>query len=118
MSAPEHRTPPPEPEGVHTRTLLVVGIAALALFTLAVVAQWLLLRVWGQPFVVPEALGQREIGMVDQVPFEENTQAASLRERQRQRLTTYGWVDREAGLIHLPVEEAARQLLAEEEGAR
>lgn len=31
----------------------------------------------------------------------------------RQRLASYGWVDREAGLVHVPVERAVELVLAE-----
>lgn len=31
----------------------------------------------------------------------------------RERLATYGWVDREAGLVHVPVERAVELVLAE-----
>jgi len=29
-----------------------------------------------------------------------------FRERESERLTTYGWVDRQAGVVHLPIERA------------
>jgi hypothetical protein len=29
------------------------------------------------------------------------------------RLSSYGWVDREAGTVHIPIDEAKRQLLDE-----
>lgn len=35
-----------------------------------------------------------------------------LRERERERLTSYGWVDQGAGVVHIPIEDAMR-LMAE-----
>lgn len=31
----------------------------------------------------------------------------------RARLDSYGWVDREAGIVHMPLQQAQRQLLSE-----
>ncbi|XXF78117.1 hypothetical protein P2318_34500 [Myxococcaceae bacterium GXIMD 01537] len=122
MSPHERPPPPPEPEGVRTRLLLLIGAAALALFTLAVAAQALLLREWeGEPRpTVPREVGQPEIGRVNQEPFTLETRAARIRREQQRQLESYGWTDRDAGLIHVPVEEAKRRLLAEEgaEGGR
>lgn len=33
------------------------------------------------------------------------------RERDRERLTTYGWVDRDAGVVHIPLERAKALLV-------
>lgn len=119
MSANEPRPPPPEPVGVHTRKVALIGAAALLLFTVATVVQWLAMRGWEREprAPVPAEVGRAEIGRVNQQPFEQDTRAETLRRRQRERLTTYGWVDRDARLIHIPVEDAMRQVLTEE-GAR
>jgi len=102
--------------GVYTRKVLLVAGAALLLFTVATVAQWLAMRGWEREPrpTVPAEVGRTEIGMVNQAPFEQDTRAETLRRRQRERLSTYGWVDRDARLIHVPVEDAMRQLLTEE----
>ena len=118
MSANEPRPPPPEPVGVHTRKMLLIAGAALLLFTVATAVQWLAMRYWEREprAPVPAEVGRTEIGMVNQSTFAQDTRAEDLRRSQRERLTTYGWVDRDARLIHVPVEDAMRELLEEEGG--
>lgn len=116
MSQEEPRPPPPEPVGVHTRKVALIGAAALLIFTVATGGQWLAMRGWEREpqAPMPAEVGRTEIGMVNQEPFAEDTRAASLLRLQRERLSSYGWVDRDARLIHVPVEEAMQQLLTEE----
>lgn len=116
-------TPPPvqQPEGVQTRKMLVIGAVALAIFIAATVGQWLLIRLWEkQPSPPPAEVGQVEIGMVNQEPFPLDTRASRLWRSQRTQLQSYGWTDPAARRIHVPVDEAQRQLLTEEgaEGGR
>jgi hypothetical protein len=44
-----------------------------------------------------------------------NQAKLELLEAGQEHLSGYGWVDRENGLVHIPIEEAQRRLL---EGAR
>lgn len=47
-------------------------------------------------------------------PTEPGATLARLRARQNQRLTSYGWIDRGAGIAHIPVERAIELLLSED----
>ena len=119
----QEETPPPvqQPEGVQTRKMLIIGAVALAIFIAATVGQWLLIRLWEKRTpTAPREVGQVEIGMVDQAPFALETRASRLWRAQREQLHGYGWTDPEARLIHVPVDEAMKQLLTEEgaEGGR
>jgi hypothetical protein len=38
---------------------------------------------------------------------------ATLRNREQERLSTYGWIDRQAGVVHIPIERAM-ELVARE----
>ena len=40
---------------------------------------------------------------------------AELRAAKRSRLASYGWVDRERGIAHIPIEEAMQLVLAQEQ---
>ena len=42
----------------------------------------------------------------------------ALRRQEDARLTTYGWVDRQAGIVHIPVDVAMTQILEEGLAAR
>ncbi len=43
---------------------------------------------------------------IETTPFEERTEAEQMRIDADLHLTTYGWVDRRAGLIHVPLSVA------------
>lgn len=63
----------------------------------------------------PPQVGKPEIGVVDQALFETERRAADERKARLERLSTYGWVDRERGLIHIPIERAMEQVRAEQQ---
>jgi hypothetical protein len=47
-----------------------------------------------------------KIGIVEQRLFSLSVEPTDWRKNQLERLHGWGWVDRPAGLIHVPVEEA------------
>jgi hypothetical protein len=50
--------------------------------------------------------GGREIAHVEQTPILGAPGGFDLRARQREELTRYRWVDRDAGLVGIPIEQA------------
>jgi hypothetical protein len=122
---PSHSTenlPPPEAqaeEAIHWGKVLGVGIGALIAFTIAV---WITARFMqtrermlqpNGPDPVPRQIGQGEIGIVDQVPFDVARAAAQYRRERLERLGSWGWVDRKRGIVHMPVEKAMDAVVAE-----
>lgn len=61
-------------------------------------------------FPAPKVLIQapREIAGVNQTLIHYDRQGQRLREVQERRLQSWGWVDRDAGIVHIPIEEAIR----------
>ena len=108
-----------EPESFHGGRVALVGFVTLVIFALAVV--WST-RIWqsrtrdneptGKPAIATE-LGKREIGIVDQVPFEQHHDAAELRKAKLERLGSYGYVDEKTGAVHIPIEQAYELVLKE-----
>ncbi|MCI0571545.1 MAG: hypothetical protein L0Y66_12385 [Myxococcaceae bacterium] len=118
MSGPGFHPPPPQREDVSARRVLAVLGAVLTLFALSVWATVPILRA-GAPAEaresrVPGEVGHATVGRVNQEPFDLDTRAEELRERQRHQLSSYGWVDRDAGVIHVPIERAVELLLQQE----
>jgi hypothetical protein len=54
----------------------------------------------------PQRIYQEEIGIVDQVPFAVDTRLHRWRAEHNAHLNGYGWVDREKGIVHVPIERA------------
>jgi len=54
----------------------------------------------------PPAVRRPEIGIVNQRLFGEQPENEDVQRRAAERLGSYGWVDRDAGLVHLPIDRA------------
>jgi len=70
------------------------------------------------PPPIPKEVNQYEVGIVNLRVFALDQRAAQKRLRQMERLDSYGWVDRETGVAHIPVSEAMKMLVAEEQGKK
>lgn len=127
---PSHSTehlPPPEAqadEHVASYKIVAVGVIALIVFG---GATWWSSRILDRtartltpagPLPVGKEIGKPEIGIVDQTPFETTRGAEQYRHEQLTRLNSYGWVDPEKGIIHVPIEKAIEQLLAQQQGKK
>lgn len=101
-----------EPDRPNVAALSWVGLAILLLFGAIVVGVVFLLNgreavfaPHGEP-PPPPAVRRAEIGMVNQRLFGEQPENAQVQARAAARLGSYGWVDRDAGLVHLPIDRA------------
>lgn len=66
-------------------------------------------------FPTPEVMrhAPREISGVNQTLILHDRRGQRLREQQRRRIESWGWVDRNAGIVHIPIEEAIRLTVEE-----
>jgi len=119
--------PPPEAqadEHVATFKIVAVGVIALIVFGAATVWSSRILEREAKtlspsgPIPAGKEIGKAEIGIVDQTPFETTRGAAHYRREQMQRLNSYGWVDPAKGTIHVPIEQAIEQMLAQQQGKK
>jgi hypothetical protein len=105
-----------ERDRINTPRIIVVSIGSLIIFALGVLAAWWMLDVRTRRFQPqgppppPALAGEPKIGMVEQRPF---AIPSDFMDRQRQRLSSYGWVDRARGQVHIPIERAM-QIVVEE----
>ena len=102
-----------EPDRFAAPRVLAVGAAALILF---VAASWVTIR-YGYdrtraevlpdgPAATPSEIGRNKIGIVEQRLFSLAVEPAEWRQQKVRRLNSFGWVDRKAGVIHVPIGEA------------
>ncbi len=102
-----------EPDRIGTPRIVAVGIAALLFFA---VASWATIR-YGLdgtraevlpdgPPAAPAEIGKNKIGIVEQRLFTLAVEPTEVRREQHERLHTWGWVDRDAGVVHMPIDEA------------
>ena len=108
-----------EPDHVPTRRLASIGLAGLLVF--GVGALWATTVQRGATGSVrsdtaprPDLAGQREVGMVYQPRFGKSI-ALERADEARRRLSSAGWVDRDAGVVRIPIEDAMEHMAPREE---
>ncbi len=104
-----------EHDHVPAMRLFLVGLAALLVFFLGSLLTVLYLRARvaaAAPDVMPPEVGRSKIGLVEQQLFDRIDRGERLRTRQLERLGSAGWVDRSAGVAHIPIDEAMRLVAA------
>ncbi len=100
-----------EEDVVPVATLVKVGVAALLIFflgSLAAVGYLHYREVERGPIAIPPEIGQSKIGLVEQQQFTMSLRGDRSRAQEVERLGSLGWVDRNAGVAHIPIEDAMR----------
>lgn len=101
------------PDELARRKIASVTLAGILVTAIAVVIAWLLLRRWGgeqRRFTPPAA--PRTIGILEQTLIRETERGVELRTEQAAALTRWGWVDRDAGVAQIPIDEAIEVVAA------
>ncbi|MBI5070894.1 MAG: hypothetical protein HZB56_21950 [Deltaproteobacteria bacterium] len=108
--------PPAEVDRIQSWTVVAVGVASLLLFFVAAAITVTYMRREelvlnpAHPMLPSEA-GKRKIGIVEQQLFENADRARTLQAQKQAQLGSYGWIDRQKGLVHVPVDQAVDRLL-------
>jgi hypothetical protein len=118
----EHLPPPAAQADEHVSSFKVVAIGVTALIVFGAATWWSTRILKGTAGTLnparlsptPKEIGKREIGIVDQTPFDVTRAAERYRRNETERLNRYGWVDREKEIIHVPIERAIDDLLAQQ----
>ncbi len=115
--------PRSEDDHVDSRAVALVGLGALVTFTVAALIAIGYLRheaaAHPAPALPPE-LGQTKIGLVEQSLFHDGNVLRGDKDRAARlaRLNGWGWVDRAAGVAHIPIEEAMALVAAGDRAPR
>ncbi len=98
-----------EEDRISTGKIVAVGVGSLVIFFLASLVTSVYQQVrQGEhgPIPIPPEVGQSKIGIVEQQQFDLAVRGERDRAARVERLGTYGWVDRSAGVVHLPIDVA------------
>ena len=101
--------------------IIGVGVASIAIFAVATVWSTHILNTTraelqpAGPPPIPKQVDQYEVGIVNLRVFALDQRAAQKRLQQMERLRSFGWVDREAGVAHIPIDDAMKMYLAEQQ---
>jgi hypothetical protein len=98
----------------------VVGVGVVSLIIFALSIWWASIIMRGQVERVEAKTGKarefdrtrEEIGIVDQVPFVADKRLPKWKAERKQVLSSYGWVDRGKGTVHIPIDEAMAKVAA------
>lgn len=110
-------------DGVNMKKIIAVGVVSLVVFALSTVASWAILRADTERLKAaqglagaPTQIGKDEIGLVDQIHFDADRRLQDWQAAKAKQLTTYGWSDRSKNLIHIPIDQAIEQVIAQAGG--
>lgn len=107
----ERRSPvEQEPDRLGTRAIAIVAAVAFAVGALAIVATAVLLGRGERAAPVPAPRTDPVAG-IEQGDIVRRARGLEKRRRAEQRLEQYGWVDRERGIAHIPIDRAIQWLV-------
>ena len=105
-------------DGVNLKLMVMVGVVSLLVFLASAVIAWWILKQDTDQYrargVAPEMKGlhkKEEIGIIDMVPFDGDHRLEKWQQDKAKALTSYGWVDRSKGVIHIPIDEAIKDVV-------
>jgi hypothetical protein len=105
-------------DGIDIKKILLIGFGSLGTFALSAVVAYFILRSDTNAYQAkgapppPALIGKDEIGIVDQPMFDGDHRLEHWKAARQRRLNSYGWVDRQKGLIHIPIDKAIDQVVA------
>lgn len=98
-----------EEDRVSTPIIVAVGVASLVVFALSggIVAGYFQRRMDSAALPpVPAEVGRSKVGLVEQQLYGMALRGAQDRAARLERLGSYGWVDREGRIAHIPIDRA------------
>src|SRR5436190_1201349 len=122
MTASAHEEIRIHEEGVSRGLVLRVLIGALVISFVLCVVTYLLLRAREAQLRPGGQFAERHLGPPHQsanilaIPYEVAASLDPLAERQRARLQSYGWIDRDRRTAHIPIDRAMEIIVRRGEG--
>lgn len=119
----DHGSSALDDDGIDIKKILVIGGGSLAVFALCAVIAFFILRssnadydAAGRP-PEPKLIGKDEIGIIDNVEFDSDKRLDKWKKAKNDHLNSYGWVDRQKGVVRIPIDKAMDQVVAESAAA-
>jgi hypothetical protein len=111
-------------DGINLKKIILVGVISLAVFVLSAVVAWWILAYDNAEFArrgvatTPVGLNKlEEVGLVDFPHFDDDQRLEKWKAAMAKAATSYGWVDRSKGIVHIPIEEAMKEVVRQAQSA-
>lgn len=102
-----------EPDALARRKVIAIAAGGVVLIVVALWIAWGILNLWQGPIPSGPALAApKAIGTLEQSLITDTKRGADLRGEQEASLHRWSWVDRDAGVVQIPIDRAM-ELLAE-----
>jgi hypothetical protein len=106
-------------DGINLKKIIIVGVISLVVFAFSAVLAWWILaadtnairqeRGIAEP---PSGLQKlQEVGLVDVTHFDDDKRLELWKAAKAKQAASYGWVDRAKGVVHIPIEEAMKEVV-------
>ena len=114
------RNPPQERDLVPGRMIARVALGVVTATVAGVLAALAIGRAGAPDLAVGQTLPHppAEVNAMETHPFSVEAQGLDAHRRAAAHLSSYGWVDRRRGLVHIPIEAAFQIVLARQGGSR
>ena len=114
--------PPPlqAEEAIAWSKVIGTGVGALALFAIATFISFKFMHAREKalqplgPDPIPAQMGEAEINIVDQVPFDVTRSLQAYKKERSEKLNNWGWKDKKAGVVHMPIDRAMDLMVQEQ----
>jgi hypothetical protein len=113
-----------EEDRIATGKIILTAVISLAIFGIGVLWAISIQRgenktIVSQPGQLgPAAAGAPEVGIVYQWPFFTSQFANEKAQQTKGRLERYGWTDKNAKVVHIPIEEAMQKYVQQAGGGK
>lgn len=98
---------------VDVRAVLYAALAIAGGIAFALVGSWLMLHLLGPASNAPDGMSAGPAIPAPRVQTAPQPERAAYFTAKERRLATYGWVDRNAGIAHIPLDDAMALLAAQ-----
>ena len=106
--------PDRQQDDIDTRRVLLTGVTIAGAVLLAVAVSWILVAVLGSPTTAEHGAAPRAGPQLEVHPLQD---LAAYRAHEQLKLSGYQWVDRQAGIVRIPIDRAMEVVAAHNERA-
>lgn len=117
-----------EPPGISLRFAALLFLSLTALIVVALIVTWMIFWSWtggdaarrkvAREHSKKQSTSLRSSSNAVPLSLTQREQRRTYLRKQQELLTTYGWIDRQQGIVHIPIDEACARFLENERSSQ